>query len=199
MYTFKQYIEEKFVNLLSVKPEHSELRDKHSQDVFNMVKKAYEPIGGIHGSGFNSHEDMKNKIPMWKIARSEGKIRAVSLYKDTGGRKRVAVASDGTPEGKKHLARMMVDDLKQNRSYGEISGPSLSFLKKHYPDMHKHVHTFEHAKKIHAAKGDEIHPVDDNDPEVQKHPELKNAFYRRKIGGEMHTKIMLGTPDKKID
>lgn len=191
---FQQYLQERFINLL---PGDESEKQKHAEHVFGMLKKAYEPIGGIHGSGFKSPEDMVKNIPMWKMHHKDGKVRAVSLYKDKEGRKRVAVATDGTAEGKAGLANMMRDDLKQHRSYGELSGPSLSFLKKQLPagEMHKHLIPREHVAKI---SGEEIRNPPANDAELQKHPDLKDHLYQRKIGDEWHTKVMLGTVGKKI-
>ena len=195
MDSFKDFLlQERFLNLL---PHHEDQKRQHSEHVFNMVKNAYEHIGGIHGSGFGSHEEMVKKIPMWKLHKdSEGKVRGVALYKDKGGRKRVAMASDGTNEGKKGLANIIKNDITQQRSHAEISGPSLSFHKKHLGDLKPHVLTHEHAQKLMPnEKLGRPHP---NDPELLRHPELKDHFYTRDIGGETHTKLMLGTPGKPI-
>jgi hypothetical protein len=192
MDNFKKFLEEKFVNLF---PEHEKEKHAHADHVWNMLQSAYKPIGGIHGSGFESKEDMVKKIPFWKLHKENGKVRSVQLYKDKEGRKRVAVATDGSDAGKKGLAKMMKDDFTQKRSYGEVSGPSLSFLKKHLPNVKDFAIPRHHASKL-AKEETRVPPHDD--PEVQKHPELKDHFYQRKIGGEWHTKIMLGAPGKKI-
>lgn len=192
MDNFKEYLTERFINLM---PEHEKEKHQHADHVWNMLQAAYKPIGGIHGSGFKSKEDMIKNIPLWKLHKENGKVRSVQLYKDKGGRKRVAVATDGTDAGKKGLAQMMKDDFKQKRSYGEVSGPSLSFLKKHLPNVKEFA-----LHRTHAAKlvGDELRVPPHDDPEIVKHPELKDHFYQREIGGEWHTKIMLGSPGKKI-
>ena len=197
MESFKNFITERFENLL---PHHTEAKQKHAEHVFGMVQNAYKSIGGIHGTGFKDHHDMVKNIPMWKLHKdSTGKVRAAALYKDKDGRKRVAIASDGSEEGKKGLANIVKNDVKQKRSYAEISGPSLSFHRKQLGDeIHKHILSHEHVKRL--MPDDEIRkvPNPEHDAEVQRHPDLAKHFFQRKISGEWHTKIALGTPDKKI-
>jgi len=192
MNEFKSFLEERFINLL---PQHEKEKHEHADHVWNMLQTAYKPLGGIHGSGFESKEDMVKKIPMWKLHKEGGKVRSVQLYKDKEGRKRVAIATDGTDAGKRGLASMMKDDFKQKRSYGEVSGPSLSFLKKHLPNVRDFAIPRHQAAKL--AK-EELRKPPHDDPELQKHPELKHHFYQRKIGGEWHTKVMLGIPHNPI-
>jgi len=196
MLTFKQYIEERFVNLL---PGQEDKKREHADHVHAMVKKSYEDQGGIQGSGFESPEHMVKKIPMWKLHRTEGKVKAAALYKDKEGRKRVAIATDGSEEGKKAAARIMVDDLRQERSYGETSGKSLSFMKKHAGEhVKRHAKTYDEAEKILKKGGDEIRKPPEDDEDVRRHPEYKDHFYQRKIGDEWHTKLMVGTHGKTI-
>ena len=86
---------------------------------------------------------------------------------------------------------MMMADLKMKRSHMELSGKSLSFIKKQ-ADIIPHLHSFASAAKFHASRGDTItHPTDD-DKEVVRHPELKDHMYVRSIGGYEHTKVMMG-------
>lgn len=196
MISFTEYtrLDERFVNLLD--KDEAE-KHKHKHEVFHMLQKAYADQGGIHGSGFKSPDDMVKNIPFWKMHKKDGKVTSVSLYKDSQGRKRVAVASDGTEEGKKALGSAMQADFKQNRAHGEVSGKSLSFLKKQVHIL-DHARTYEEAQKYHAVKGDEIKRPEADDPEVKRHPELKDHFYQRKIGDEWHTKVLLGHNNKPI-
>lgn len=163
-----------------------------------MIQKAYADQGGMHGSGFKSPEDMVKNIPMWKLSKKDGKVTSVAMYKDSGsGRKRVAIATDGSDHGKRAIGDTVTSDLKQKRAHMEVSGKSLSFLKK---QMHikDHAHSFESAKAYHEKNGETIQRPPDDDPEVVRHPELKDHFYQRKIGDHMHTKIMLGSTGKTI-
>ena len=170
---------ETFDNLLPQDPK----REILGPQVFDLLTQAYQSIGGIKGNGFNSVEDMIQNVPFWKIFRRGKDIKAVMLYKDKGGRKRVAMATDGTPDSKAMLAKMIADEHKFNRSYGEISGPSLRFHQRVLGDeFDKVTIPVEQVKKM---VDDEIRPV-------------SNFEYQRNIGGEWITKRMIGNPGNKI-
>lgn len=192
---FKQQLMERFVNAMGADDKH---KNEHKEEVFNMLQKSYATIGGIHGSGFKDPDDMVANIHHWKLAKHDGKIVAAAMYKNhpVTGRKRVAVATDGSEHGKAKLAEIMRDDLKQHRSHGETSGSSLKFLRRTYPDFKQHAHTFEHVKEK-VFPGEEIRKPPDDDPELKTHPDLKDHLYQRKIGDTWHTKVMVGTIGKK--
>jgi len=189
MFSFKDFLSEGFSIL---HPEHEDEKREHAEHVFNMVQNAYRSIGGIHGSGFKDHHDMVKHIPIWKLHKDHtGKVRAVGLYKVKNGKtKRVAVATDNTGQGKKGLKHIVKNDLDSKRAFVETSGPSLAFHKKVHGDLTKHALTHDQVRK--HLPDDEIRPAPHDDPEVQRHPELKKHFYQRKIGGEWHTKVALG-------
>jgi hypothetical protein len=168
----------------------------HKHEVYHLMQKAYEKIGGIHGSGFESPDHMVKHLPMWKIHKHKGKIVAAVLYKNKHGRKGVAVASDGSHEGKTSLGKMMHHDIKHGKSWSEKSGAALSFTKKQFGgDIKKHAIPFDKVKHLHD---EELRKPAHDDPEVIRHPELKDHFYQRKIGDSWHTKIALGTPHNEI-
>lgn len=186
-------LQERYLNFL---PGDKAEKEKYAQEVFDLLTKAYAYIGGIHGSGFKSPEDMIANIPMWKLARKDSRIVAGIMYKDKQGRKLVAAFTDGTDLGKNALADMYKDDL--GRAYKETSSKALSFAKK-IMGKDKILHyAVPYDKVISLLHDDEIFPVKDDDEEIQRHPELKKFFYARKIGGQLHTKIMLGTTGKVI-
>lgn len=189
--TFEKYLSERYVNVLSVDD-----KEKNKETVFKLLTDSYASIGGLKGNGFRSPDDMVKNIPMWKMVRRNGKIVAVAMYKDKNGRKRVAVGSDGTQEGKAAVASIFKEDFA--RAYFEISERSLGFHVKilGYDFIKSNAVRPENVKGI---TGDDVeYPVGDDDPEVKKHPQLKEFFYRRSVGGHMHTKILLGTTGKKI-
>ncbi len=192
MISFREFISENYKNLFTA----AEKR-KYADEAYAQVIASYKAIGGIHGSGFDSVEDFIENIPFWKLSIKDGKIIAGAYYKDKGGRKRIAVSSDGTKEGKIALAKTMIDDLAQGRSYGEASGPSLSFLVKKigYDEVKKYAIPIEKISKVLRVP---VEPAPKDDPDVVNHPALKDYFYQREIGGELHTKIAVGTPGKKI-
>ena len=188
--TFDEYLTETFLNLFS-----SPDKMKHKDEVFALLQASYAPIGGLKGAGFNSPDDMVQNVPFWKLIRKSSKIVAVAMYKDKYGRKRVAVGSDGSPEGKAAVASIFKADF--SRAYFEISSRSLNFHVKilGYDFIKNYAFKPEDVAKI---TGDEISAPPVNDSEVKTHPPLKDFFYQREIGGSKHTKILLGTPGKKI-
>jgi hypothetical protein len=184
---------ERFVNLFDTKE-----KEKYADEVWNMLQKSYEKVGGIHGSGFNDKQDMIKNMPFWKLAKRNGKLVAVALYKDKQGRKRVASGTDGTPEGKDQLERIGREDITQERAFAEVSSASLNFILKRWKglDITKYMTLPRDAEKILGVELE--YPVPDDDQEVLAHPELKKYFYRRQIGGSLHTKLMIGKPGQKM-
>ena len=182
---------ERFVNLLGDDPE----KDKYVDVVWDMITKSYARIGGIQGKGFSTKEDLINNIPFWKLVRKDGDIVAGAFYRDKAGRKRVAVATNGTDTGKVALASIMANDF--DRAYFEVSDPSLRFMVKQVglDFVQGYALSVEQAQQI---SGDELQAPPADDPHVVKYPSLANNFYQRDIGGHMHTKIMLGTAGNKI-
>lgn len=190
----KSVLIERYVNLFD-----PEKKKAYADVVWDMIQNAYKKIGGIRGSGFSGKEDMIKNIPFWKVAKKDGKVVAVALYKDKGGRKRIASATDGTEDGKEKLEIMGREDFTRQRSYAEVSSSSLNFILRRWKgpeDITTYMILPKDAEKI---LGDELkYPVSDDDPEVIAHPELKKYFYQREIGGHYHTKLMIGTPGMKL-
>lgn len=182
---------ETFVNLVGDDPN----KEKYAEEVFQMLQAAYAGIGGIKGRGFSSAEDMIQNIPMWKLVRRNGKIVAGSMYRDKQGRKRVASFTDGSPEGKAGVAEIMANDFQ--RAYFEVSDRALGFMIKQVgvDFVRQFARTPEEVAEI---SGDEIQPVPDTDPHLDRFPELAPYFYQREIGGHLHTKIMLGSTGNKF-
>jgi hypothetical protein len=192
MISFKEYLEEKYTNLL---PGDEAEKRKHAPAVFNMLKKSYSKIGGIKGTGFNSPADMVKNVAMWKLHHNnKGELTHAVLYKDKTGRKAVALGTNGTQEGKAKLTNTLGHELK--RSHMEMSGPTLAFYKNTIGPVKPLAHTRAQVKLLHP--GEEIRKPPHDDPEVQAHPELKHHLYQRKIGDDWHTKVSVGTPGRTI-
>jgi hypothetical protein len=174
---FEQYLLETIDNYF--KPED---KKKYAQQVYDILVKSYSKAGGLAGSGFKSVDDMIANIPMWKVFRRGDEVKAAMMYKDKAGRKRVAIATDGTPEGKGMLKKMLQDEYKSGRSFGEVSDRSLSLIKSLYSekDFKNLVIPVSIVKE--KLKGKEIQDVD-------------GYSYKRKIGGEWHEKMMVGNPN----
>lgn len=200
MISFKRFIEERFVNAL---PKDDEIKAKHADKAWELLQKSYAPIGGIKGKGFNSKDDMM-KIPFWKMIVQNGELKGIVFYKDKGGRKSVAVGTDGSDYAKAKVADIMKNDVK--RSYGEKSKAALGTMMKQLPwdVLQQFTKTPEEAAKI--LKKDDVVGVrkykgempKDAEQTLQKYPELKDYAYIRDIGGVPTFKVMFGTPGKSI-
>lgn len=167
---------------------------KHKHEVFGLIQKSYEKIGGIHGDGFKDPDDMVKNIHMWKLKKKNGKIVAGKMYKNSKGiRKSVAAFTDGSDEGKSALAN--ITKHEPTRSISEISASMLKFTKKHLGSeaLQKYTKTPEEATKILNKHLDTKNIESEYDKD---YPELKGKFYSRKIGKNNHTKILSGTEKK---
>lgn len=194
MNTFKEFLLlERYVNIFS-----REDKEKVVDEVWNLIQTSYAPIGGTKGFGFSSKEDFIQNIPFWKLLKKGNKIISTVVYRDKVGRKLVAVATDGSPEGKLGLLNMFKEEFETGRSYVEISGTMLKFL---YNNLGKEF-ILQYAIKPSDVKtiltGDDILPIDPEDSEAKIFPALKDFFYRREIGGHLHTKILLGKSGNPI-
>lgn len=176
----KSLITETIVNLFSEKD-----KEKYADQVWDILQKSYASIGGIKGNGFKDKDDMIKNIHMWKLFKRGPDVKAVIMYKDKSGRKKVAIGTDKSDDAKTMLANMIKDEYTLGRSYGEISGKALSFtikiLGKEF--LQKIAIPVENVKKI--LIDDEIVAID-------------KFNYKRKIGGSWHEKIMLGNPNAKF-
>jgi hypothetical protein len=105
MISFSDFLVEHVENLSS-----SEAKEKYVDEVWQILQDSYKYCGGIHGSGFKSKQDMIDNVPFWKLQKKGGKIVACVMYKDKGGRKMVALGSDGSAEGKKAVKQFIFDD-----------------------------------------------------------------------------------------
>jgi len=171
---------------------------KYSQEIWDMLQRTYKSIGGIHGSGFNSIEDMVKSNHMIKVGMRNGKPVMASIYKNKkGGRKKVAMGTDGSSEGILMAKDSLRAELGTGRAYGEISGPVFGSVKKMYPP--EVLTSFlvpatevgaMLGKEISIGPGPDMKHSGENDP-------YKDYYYERKIGGEMHTKVAYGDPQNK--
>ena len=165
-----------------------EKKQKYASQVFAMLQDAYKKMGGIKGTGFRNEEDMVENIPMWKVFRRGDDIKAVMMYKDKGGRKRVAIATDGTSDGKSMLAKMIKDEALSGRAYGEISDKSLEFTKRILGDAFHDI----------AVPYDRVIKILKKDYDAGEIRQVNDYEYQRLIGGNWHTKVMVGNPGVRL-
>lgn len=196
MLNFQSFVEaeeillcERVLNLFSARE-----KEPFASEVFEILNRSYAKIGGITGNGFRSPEDMIQNIPMWKLVRKNGEIVAAALYKDKNGRKGVAFGTNGTAEGKKAAKMLVKDSMTQNREWKEVSGAAWGFALKTLgmKEMKRKVIPIEKVKLL--LPDDEIIPALGKDPEIRSDDPFREHYYMRKIGGEFHTKIAVGTP-----
>ena len=202
MLSFRQFIPENYKNFIG--PNSQANREKWIDQAWSILQKSYEPIGGIKGGGFNSKQDMIDNIPFWKIYTKGDKLVAAAFYKDKGGRKCVAIATDGSDLGKKVVGEIYKASL--GVAYGEKSGPALGTMMKTVPweTLEGFMFTPDELEKISGEKVIRIEKfgvenLDEKDKfTYDKFPKLRPYFYVRELGGEMHLKAAMGTPNLKI-
>ena len=198
----KSFIEirESFVNLIGASSKDE--RRKYGDEVFTMLQNSYASVGGIKGTGFANVEDMINKIPFWKLYFHKGKLQTVIMYKDSSGRKLVAVGSDGTPRSKKIFISIFKHSW--DVAWGETSKAMLGFIMKNIPFS-----VFKGflipRERVGELLGKEVSIPDvaslsTPDKKIFNKYEtvLGDYFYTRKIGTGTFLKVGIGTASKKI-
>ena len=164
-----------------------------------MLQIAYASQGGIKGSGFGNKQEMIDKLPFWKVVLVAGKVKAVVLYKDKNGRKRVAMAGKkNDPAARAKLVELVHADLKFKRSWGETSGKAWGWIRKITPEdvLLSSVLTIDQVKKL--SPGKEIIPGRGKDMLSKPGDPFRPFYYRRELKGELHTKIAIGKAGNKI-
>lgn len=202
MLSFRQHINENYKNFIG--PDSRKDREQWVDQAWDIVQKSYAHIGGIKGSGFKSKQDMIDNIPFWKIYTKGDKLVAASFYKDKGGRKSIAIATDGSDLGKKIVGDIFKASL--GVSYGEKSGPALATMMKNVPweTLQTFMFTPAQLEKISGEKLIRVEKfgVDNLDSKdkftYDKFPILRPYFYIRELGGEMKLKAAMGTSGLKI-
>jgi hypothetical protein len=124
------------------------------------------------------------------------------LYKDTNGRKLVALGTDNSNQGKKILSDVFKNALKV--SYGEYSGKLLNLIVKSVSFERLEPYLLEPAY-VQKLLDKQIIPPDPKKLNVMdletynKFPKLHNYFYMRNFGDKAYLKICLGTPHLILD
>ena len=127
IYIQEQLITEHFVNCKT-----DEEMQKYAAVVWKLLQKAYEYCGGI--KNVDGPEQLIKDTHLWKLYRKDGDIKAVIVYSDRkGGRKMCLLGSDGSEDGRKMLKKMMEDDfkLKDRQSWVGVSGKAAVTALKH--------------------------------------------------------------------
>lgn len=150
---------------------------------WQMMKTAYSylvtkecPTGILN---VNSWEDLVDEADMIKLGKSSGRIVACQMYKlKAGGRKAFVGCCDGSPEGKKIFVKIFEEDFKVAGRNGfiEVSDKAEHWL---IDKLHMEKYIIP-ASRVGGILNKDVEPCEDG------------IHYKRMIGGEEHTKIMLG-------
>lgn len=179
MITFKQFLQEKVLNI-GFNSKHEQFREKHRQQIHDIIRSSYSKINGYAGLGSGSEEESKaihddiSKHNLKAIKRGNN-ITAVRIYKDSHGRKSIISATDGSPQGKSDFAKLMADDTKLQRSWGEVSGAM------------EHIHGKLNTPVVPADRASQLlgKPVE---------KDVDGYHYKRMIAGKPMRKVIVGFP-----
>lgn len=205
MKTFAEFriLSENFKNFVGVKS--IEDRKVWADRVWDLLQKAYHDIGGIKGNGFESVDMMTRVLPFWKLAVKGDRVLVAILYKDKGGRKIVAIATDQSPESKPILTDILKAGLKTG--WTELSGACLGYVMKNIglAGFKPFLLTPEEVTKTSGDETTRLTPeiiadLNKLDGYVYRRysPMLGDYMYVREIGSEPHLKLAFGTPHKAI-
>ena len=157
----------------------SDEKVEYAKNIFDLINTAYAPIGG--NINYKSTADVLG-------AESDADYEVVNIdddpepealisYKEKGsGKKLTALGHDGSPEAKSKSLNRMAALLKEPGYYLEVSGKLQDIL---------------------LAKGAPVVKDKDLIQKVLKGKKLEfneDGTYQRFIGGEKHTKTLLGKP-----
>lgn len=176
----QEFITERVLNLL--KPED---KIEYIDDIAPFMLKSYASIGGYKHKNTlpeltDELYDIAHKDGIWKLIRKQDEIVAATIYKQTPmGRKALMTGGikDEEGKGKEGVYQVKGEDIAQGRMYAEVSDAMEHILIKKLggkPIPNKYA-------GIITGKDVELH--DDG------------FHYSRDLGGEIHTKILVGRLD----
>ena len=181
---YREIILERIISV-GLNPDHAKYTNHYKDQLVSMISKAYAPAGGYSGIPSGTPEevlailtDLYNDQHIIKIYTRGSIPTAVTIYKKTtSGRKRIATASNGQPNGKKDVIALLQDDNTEKRAWSEVSGAMEKLTTKlGYPP-------------VPAEKTSELLPGKEI---IKIHDDVMH--YDRVIGGHVHTKMLAGHP-----
>jgi hypothetical protein len=176
--SFKEYLLEHYVTTDDPKE-----KEKHIDDVHDMIRASYKKVGGYGGLGHGTDiesaaikKDVRDPNVIMKLHRKNNKAHSVMLYKKSHGRKMIAAGTSGGTEGKSSLYKTVKDDHRQKRAWGEVSHA----MERVYDKQGMPTIPNTQAEKLTGKKI------------IKQHDDKEH--YDREIGGEKHTKVIKGHP-----
>jgi hypothetical protein len=171
---------------------HEDLKDKPEiyEEVYDMITKSYAYIGGH--ANYTSADKIRqdDSISVFALIDSDDddQADAVRMYKKTShGKKIIATATDGDRANSAVIRDRIAKDLKTPSIYAEVSGKSAGLAIK----LAANIITDQKTVQDVLGKGKKI-------KWHGEHPEGEfpgtTGWYTRFIGGEPHTKILIGQP-----
>jgi len=169
----EEFPRDKWVNLSDKE------KEEYASDIFDLINTAYAPIGG--NVNYKSAADVlgAEADADYEVINidDDPEPDALSAYKkQPAGNKLAAIGHDGTPAAKSKVINHYAELLKKKGYYLEVSGKLKDILLSKGAPI---VTDTELIKKV--LKGKTIELNDD-------------GTYQRSIGGEKHTKTLLGNP-----
>lgn len=158
--------------------------DALEPEIFDMISKAYEPIGG-HAQ-LTSRADVTDEYPEWIVADidDDPDPDVVIVGKQSGGGTKVgASGTDGTAKAKAFMNTLKSKVLR-NGWWGEVSGaPAYIAVRKLGL---KPINDQATVERLLGKKVEWVGTIDD--------PKFKGieGWYTRAIGSHKHTKIIVG-------
>jgi hypothetical protein len=157
----------------------SDQKSEYAKDIFDLINTAYAPIGG--NINYKSEADVlgAEADADYEVVNidDDPEPDALSAYKkQPAGNKLAAIGHDGSPAAKSKVINHYADLLKKKGYYLEVSGKLKDILLSKGAPV---VTDPELIKKV--LKGKTIELNDD-------------GTYQRFLGGEKHTKTLLGNP-----
>lgn len=154
----------------------SELKD-YEDEIFKLISTAYSPIGGHPNYKAPSNVTGAEGDAEYEVIDldDDPEVDAVSVSKTKpAGRKFVATGHDGSKDAKSKVVNHKAELLKRPGHYIEVSGK---------------------IKDILLAKG--VSPITDEETvrKILQGKEIEwlgDGEYRRAIGGQTHTKMLMG-------
>lgn len=177
---------EHFVNLWG---EDVEKKEQLIDEVWDMIDRAYAPIGGPH----KEKEELLGKTYYWKLVRKGGKIVACCIYKAKPGegRKLSLCASDGTQQGKQEMLGMLRTNMQLDRPNTQSAWAEVSEAIEHYIIDKWGVTPIPADVAVtilqNIGKGDDIVNVN-----------ADGYHYTRLIDGEPLEKVLVGYPPENL-
>lgn len=175
----EDFINEHFVNVFIKDSSSRADLLKYKDAVWDMLSKSYEKIGGL--AGCPDVESLIEDTDFWKICTKNSRPVAVCVYSfKRGGRKLVFAASSGDEEGKQWLYKILDDDIKfkDRTAWAEVSGAM--------------EHIMVNKKGAVPIPADIAQQIMKDKKFLKIHDD--GVHYDRLIGGNVHTKIMVGFP-----